>query len=243
MLRAALWTIAFSAGVAAASPQQVRAPRLPEPVRLQLPLNDRTLCNAARDWSRAMRVPVGVECRWDPGFGAAEERARVTEYLDLSGLDASESLRVLSGHLPRHTVALQRSFAVMRFTRAAHPDSPLDRIVPQFQLQDASLQRAADAVYALLNPTYRPVPRSGPVAGRRGIPPPAPAGHALTVDLANATVERILTTICERYGDQLSWRLAYLTDRRAADETLVQFFNASVMVTAGSNRVQTIPAR
>ena len=221
---------------------QVRPPRLVQPLKLELPLNDRTICNAAREWSDATNIPVGIECRWDPGFMSRLEQTREKKYLDLTGLDPEPSLQLLATHLSQHAVALRESFAVIRFRRSA---GPLDLVVPRFELNDATLDVAANAVLAQLNPKSPSSETTAPQTHTRSATAgdSAKAGARISLRLSNVSIETILKAVCREYGRQLSWRVAYLTDPHMADQSIVQFFNRSTMVTATATGLQPVPTR
>jgi hypothetical protein len=208
--------------------------------RLGLPLTERNICNAALQWGSAVGIPVGVECRWDTNPPPAAE-SRLARSLDLSGLGAVESLQLLTQQLPGYTSHLTRGFAILRRTPlpGQSPTGTLERIVPAFTLEQATLNHAAEAVYALLNPSFRAVPRP---TGRGVLRQQPPAqGHPISVNVSNASIETILTAICQTHGGDISWRVAYLTDSYTLADSIVQFLGRGVSVTAGSNRIE--PAR
>jgi hypothetical protein len=112
--------------------------------------------------------------------------------------------------------------------------SPLDRVVPHFKLVEAGMVKAAEAVRRIFEPDYvlpfepMTAPDTGDTdaAKRRRDEYNERFKPVITIDLANVTVETILTTIGKKCGGA-SWRVSYTTEERRCEDSVCTIIKES----------------
>ena len=251
-LRFALGALTIGLASAVVIAQDPPARRL-RPLRVDLPLTPASICVTAPMWGGAAGQLVGVECEWEPVAQPREADRRVVRELDLTGLEAGPSLDLLMAELPAYDTHRRDQVTVFRPKRRDRfTTTMLDVVVARFTLKDASLVEAAEAVNRLFDPSYRlgTLEAAGPRSAAK-IEATSERARALieksiekynerfakriTMDLAGATVEEILTAISRQAGE--SWRVMYIRPGGRYEDSLIEFLISGEPLRTGPARV------